>query len=58
MEIRYNCCVAISTALSASNKVNDPTFIGIASKEAVRRGPYLAKERSEAQPAVMTAERF
>lgn len=27
-------------------------------QEAVRRGPYLAKERQEAQPVVMTAERF
>lgn len=26
--------------------------------EAVRRGPYLARKNSEAQPAVMTAERF
>ncbi|XP_058101040.1 uncharacterized protein LOC131245531 isoform X2 [Magnolia sinica] len=58
MEARYSCCTAINKALSASNKVNDAAFSGIVSKEAVKRGPYLAKDLTEAQPAVMTAERF
>lgn len=60
MEARYKCCTAISRALLVSNKHSDATFSEIAAKlqEAVRRGPYLAKGRSEAQPVVMTAERF
>ncbi|XP_077226745.1 ARM repeat superfamily protein [Tasmannia lanceolata] len=60
MEARYNCCAAIYKALSASNKLNDAALAGIAAKiqEAVRRGPYLTTQRSEAQPAVMTADRF
>ncbi|KAE9458089.1 hypothetical protein C3L33_10008, partial [Rhododendron williamsianum] len=52
---------AISKALLSSPKLtSDPALAGIAAKldEAVRRGPYLAGKNSEAQPAVMTAERF
>ncbi|KAF5180177.1 Arm repeat superfamily protein [Thalictrum thalictroides] len=59
MEARYNCCEAIYKALSSSNKVSDPSLADIAEKlhEAVKRGPYLARARMEAQPSVMTAER-
>ncbi|KAI8552512.1 hypothetical protein RHMOL_Rhmol06G0272700 [Rhododendron molle] len=61
MEVRHNCCQAISKALLSSPKLtSDPALAGIAAKldEAIRRGPYLARKNSEAQPAVMTAERF
>ncbi|KAG5546186.1 hypothetical protein RHGRI_018385 [Rhododendron griersonianum] len=61
MEVRHNCCQAVSKALLSSPKLtSDPALAGIAAKldEAVRRGPYLARKNSEAQPAVMTAERF
>ncbi|OVA11523.1 26S proteasome non-ATPase regulatory subunit 5 [Macleaya cordata] len=61
MEARYNCCKAIHKALSASNRLlTDPALSGIGEKlqEAVRRGPYLARDRIEAQPAVVTADRF
>nr|CAD1834447.1 unnamed protein product [Ananas comosus var. bracteatus] len=60
MEARHDCCVAISKALSASSLLHDATASGIASKlqEAVKRGPYLAKKHVEAQPLVVTAERF
>ncbi|KAJ0986105.1 hypothetical protein J5N97_004461 [Dioscorea zingiberensis] len=57
LEARYQCCVAINKALSASNM---STTAGIREKlqEALVRGPYLAKTRVEPQPLVMTAERF
>ncbi|XP_058221578.1 uncharacterized protein LOC131331565 [Rhododendron vialii] len=61
MEVRHNCCQAISKALLSSPKLtSDHALAGIAAKldEAVRRGPYLARKNSKAQPAVMTAERF
>ncbi|CAI9088714.1 OLC1v1023133C1 [Oldenlandia corymbosa var. corymbosa] len=61
MEARHNCCQAVFKSLTSSpNLVSDPAFAGVAAKlqEAIRRGPYLAKTRTEAQPAVMTAERF
>lgn len=60
MEAGFHCCAAISKALSRSNMLYDSTTAEIAAKvhEAVRRGPYLAKKHVEAQPAVMTAERF
>ncbi|XP_020105278.1 uncharacterized protein LOC109721880 isoform X3 [Ananas comosus] len=61
MEMRHDCCVAISKALSTSPLLCDATIAGIAEKlqEAVRRGPYLAKKHTEeAQPIVVTAERF
>ncbi|KAL7264664.1 hypothetical protein ACSBR1_002597 [Camellia fascicularis] len=61
MEARHNCCQAIHMALMSSPKLaSDPNLAGIAAKleEAVRRGPYLARKHSEAQPAVMTTERF
>lgn len=61
MEARYNCCLAIHKAFMSSSKlIGDPGLAGIAEKleEAVRKGPYLAKTRREAQPEVMTADRF
>ncbi|RWR89140.1 26S proteasome non-ATPase regulatory subunit 5 [Cinnamomum micranthum f. kanehirae] len=60
MEARFKCCTAINKSLSASSIRNDGAIAEISTKlqEAIRRGPYLGKERSEAQPAVMTAERF
>ncbi|KAK3424103.1 hypothetical protein EUGRSUZ_F00890 [Eucalyptus grandis] len=44
MEARYGCCQAI-------HKLSHL-------QDAVRRGPFLARRRPEAQPVVMTAERF
>ncbi|KAK6946684.1 26S proteasome non-ATPase regulatory subunit 5 [Dillenia turbinata] len=62
MEARYNCCKAVHKALMSSslNVNSNPTLSGVAAKlqEAVRRGPYLATKNTEAQPVVMTAERF
>ncbi|OWM88639.1 hypothetical protein CDL15_Pgr002406 [Punica granatum] len=60
MEARHNCCKAILEAFSSSNLVGDPTFAKVVTKlqEAVRRGPYLGRKHAEAQPVVMTAERF
>ncbi|KAL6999554.1 hypothetical protein U1Q18_000714 [Sarracenia purpurea var. burkii] len=61
MEARDNCCQAILKALMLSPKLtSDPVLAGIAAKldEAARRGPYLARNRPEAQPAVATADRF
>ncbi|KAJ4980651.1 hypothetical protein NE237_031488 [Protea cynaroides] len=61
MEARHNCCQVIYKTLLTSNILNsDPALTAIASKlqEAVRRGPYLARGWAEAQPVVMTAERF
>ncbi|XP_027355201.1 uncharacterized protein LOC113865051 [Abrus precatorius] len=61
MEARYNCCKAIHKSLTLSSRVSaDPAFAGIAAKlqEAVGMGPYLVKRHVEAQPIVMTAERF
>ncbi|KAG6529866.1 hypothetical protein ZIOFF_012081 [Zingiber officinale] len=60
MDARYECCASISKALLSSNLLHDAAFADIAGKlqGAVRRGPYLTKERQEAQPLVMTAERF
>ncbi|XP_050901779.1 uncharacterized protein LOC127108359 isoform X2 [Lathyrus oleraceus] len=61
MEARYNCCKQIHKSLTQSSGVSaDPTFAGIKTKleEAVGMGPYLHKKRVEAQPIVMTADRF
>ncbi|KAK1286481.1 hypothetical protein QJS10_CPB20g01790 [Acorus calamus] len=60
MEARHECCVAISNALSTSNRLNDAVLAGIAAKlqEAIKRGPYLAKRHIESQPVVVTADRF
>ncbi|KAG4385761.1 hypothetical protein AAZX31_12G150700 [Glycine max] len=61
MEGRYDCCKAIHKSLTVSSRVSaNPAFAGIAAKlqEAVEMGPYLIKRHVEAQPAVMTADRF
>ncbi|KAF8024109.1 hypothetical protein BT93_F1342 [Corymbia citriodora subsp. variegata] len=61
MEARYGCCQGIHKTFTRSTKLmSDPSLARIASKlqDAVRRGPYLARRHSEAQPVVMTAERF
>ncbi|KAL5715783.1 hypothetical protein ACHQM5_017557 [Ranunculus cassubicifolius] len=60
MEARFNCCVAINKALSSSNIGTDPSLAEIAGKvqEAVKRGPYLTRERIEAQPTVATEQRM
>ncbi|MED6108344.1 hypothetical protein PIB30_022933 [Stylosanthes scabra] len=61
MEARYNCCKAMHKSLMLSSRVSsDSAFAGIATKlqEAVEKGPYLVKKQVEAQPVVMTAERF
>lgn len=61
MEARYKCCQAIYKAFTSSSRLtSDPGLAGMAEKlqEAVRKGPYLAKTRREAQPEVMTADRF
>ncbi|CAK9175243.1 unnamed protein product [Ilex paraguariensis] len=61
MEARHHCCQAIHKAfMSSSNLFSDPAFAGIAAKlqEAISKGPYLTKKHPEAQPSVMTAERF
>ncbi|CAL9749451.1 unnamed protein product [Musa acuminata subsp. burmannicoides] len=60
MDARHHCCTVISTALSSSNLLQDAAVARTAAKlqEAVRRGPYVIKEHVEAQPVVMTAERF
>ncbi|KAK7257191.1 hypothetical protein RIF29_30981 [Crotalaria pallida] len=61
MEARYNCCKAIHKSLSQSSRVSaDPSLAGITAKlqEAVGMGPYLVRKNVEAQPIVMTAERF
>ncbi|CAJ2645455.1 uncharacterized protein LOC123895299 isoform X2 [Trifolium pratense] len=61
MEARYNCCKRIHKSLTQSSGVSaDPAFAVIAAKlqEAVGMGPYLHRKRVEAQPIVMTADRF
>ncbi|XP_038688509.1 uncharacterized protein LOC119987665 [Tripterygium wilfordii] len=61
MEARHNCCKAIHKAFMSSSKlISNPALTGIASElqEAVNRGPYAGRRHMEAQPVVMTAERF
>ncbi|CAA0808680.1 ARM repeat superfamily protein [Striga hermonthica] len=61
MEARHRCCEAIYRVYTSSTKlVSDPTFADIVSKlqEAIRRGPYGARKLTEAQPVVITADRF
>ncbi|KAK6132791.1 hypothetical protein DH2020_033469 [Rehmannia glutinosa] len=61
MEARHRCCEAIYSVFSSSTKLlSDPSFADMASKlqEAIRRGPYGARKRTEAQPVVATADRF
>ncbi|GAA0143816.1 protease [Lithospermum erythrorhizon] len=61
MEARHKCCQAIFKAFTSSPKImGEPALAGIASKleEAMTRGPFLGRKHVEAQPAVMTADRF
>ncbi|KAL3631437.1 hypothetical protein CASFOL_024421 [Castilleja foliolosa] len=61
MEARHRCCEAIYRMFASSTKlISDPSFAEMASKlqEAIRRGPYGARKRREAQPEVATADRF
>lgn len=61
MEARYNCCKAIHKSLMQSSKLSvDPALAAIDAKlqEAIEMGPYLVRKHVEAQPIVMTAERF
>ncbi|KAL7143370.1 hypothetical protein ABFS83_08G186700 [Erythranthe nasuta] len=61
MENRHRCCEAIYKVFASSSKLmGDPAFADMASKleEAIRRGPYGARKHAEAQPMVVTADRF
>nr|XP_028944864.1 uncharacterized protein LOC103448838 isoform X1 [Malus domestica] len=61
MEARYNCCKAIHTAFNMSSKLaGDQSLSGIAAQlhDAVKMGPYLARKHLEAQPVVVTEDRF
>ncbi|XP_068662552.1 uncharacterized protein [Aristolochia californica] len=60
MEARFNCCTAINKAFLLSTSLSGAAFSEVASKlqEAIRRGPYLTRERAEAVPIVATADRF
>ncbi|KAK8928324.1 hypothetical protein KSP39_PZI017630 [Platanthera zijinensis] len=60
MEARHRCCAAIYHSLSASNMITDAKVANLAEQlqEAVKRGPYQVKKRIEAQPIVITADRF
>lgn len=61
MEARHDCCLAIYKAFTSSSKlIRDPSLGAVAAKlqEAVKNGPYLARKHSEAQPIVVTKDRF
>lgn len=61
MEARHRCCEAIHSVFVSSNKlISDPALVDVASKlqEAMRRGPYGTRKHTEAQPVVITADRF
>lgn len=58
MEARYNCCKRIHKSLMQSSRVSADPAIAAKLEEAVGMGPYLHKKRVEAQPIVMTADRF
>lgn len=61
MEARHKCCEAIYKAFSSSNRpLGYPGVAESAAKlqEAIRRGPFPGRRNKEAQPVVMTAERF
>ncbi|KAL6553464.1 hypothetical protein OROGR_007306 [Orobanche gracilis] len=61
MEARHRCCEAIYRVFASSTElISDTSFADIASKlgDAIRRGPYGARKLTEAQPAVITADRF
>lgn len=61
MEARHDCCLAIYKAFTSSSKlIRDPTLAAVAAKlqEAAKNGPYLTRKHSEAQPIVVTEDRF
>ncbi|XP_051115411.1 uncharacterized protein LOC127240655 [Andrographis paniculata] len=61
METRHRCCEAIYRVFMSSDRLtSDPAFADVATKlqVAIRQGPYGTRKRTEAQPAVMTADRF
>ncbi|MCO5572859.1 hypothetical protein L7F22_026618 [Adiantum nelumboides] len=60
MEWRHACCVAISTSLQSFDQVMQTKLQEVSEKfqAAVMRGPYLAREKPEARPLVVTQERF
>ncbi|XP_016433799.1 uncharacterized protein LOC107760286 isoform X1 [Nicotiana tabacum] len=61
MEARHKCCQSIYKGFTSSSKlIADNALSGVATKleEAIRRGPYLGRRLSEAQPTVMTEQRF
>ncbi|KAK4355386.1 hypothetical protein RND71_024357 [Anisodus tanguticus] len=61
MEARHKCCQSIYKGFTSSSKlIADSALSGVVAKleEAIRRGPYLGRKLSEAQPAVMTEQRF
>lgn len=60
MEWRHSCCVAISSSLGTSGHRIDSTLREVLEKfqAAVIRGPYFTREKPEAQPLVVTQERF
>lgn len=60
MEWRHACCVAISSSLQKFDQAMQTKLQEVLEKfqAAVMRGPYLAKERPEARPLVVTQERF
>lgn len=60
MEWRHSCCVAISSSLGTSGHIIDSSLHEVLEKfqAAVIRGPYFTREKPEAQPLVVTQERF
>lgn len=61
MEARHKCCQSLYKGFTSSSKlIADNALSGVATKleEAIRRGPYLGRRLSEAQPTVMTEQRF
>ncbi|KAI5069433.1 hypothetical protein GOP47_0015734 [Adiantum capillus-veneris] len=60
MEWRHACCVAISTSLRNFDQVIQTKLQEVLEKfqTAVMRGPYLARDKPEARPLVVTQERF
>ncbi|OIT00366.1 PREDICTED: uncharacterized protein LOC109228896 [Nicotiana attenuata] len=61
MEARHKCCQSLYKAFTSSSKlIADNALSGVATKleEAIRRGPYFGRRLSEAQPTVMTEQRF
>ncbi|KAH7430729.1 hypothetical protein KP509_08G011900 [Ceratopteris richardii] len=60
MEWRHACCVAVSRGLFKFDQSIQEQLQEVIAKvqAAVARGPYLAREKVEARPLVVTQERF